>query len=153
MTSVHTRHRKQAGPADGELVMSLSELCADEYPQQLFDCPFSFPSMDELPDPDSDRPSAPLQLQSQPSDQCSEWAHGNPPFHRDDNHSFLNSCFYQLHMHGRPLVSDGRGCGAAGGGDHASHRLQVEFNLPSTSASSPTVLSSNFQAIGSLLHP
>ncbi|MED6274849.1 hypothetical protein CHARACLAT_020550, partial [Characodon lateralis] len=138
---------------DGELVVSLSELCADEYPQQLFDCPFSFPSMDELPDPDSDRPSAPVQLQSQPSDQCSEWAHGNPPFHRDDNHSFLNSCFYQLHMHGRPLVSDGPGCGAAGGGDHASHRLQVEFSLPSTSASSPTVLSSNFQAIGSLLHP
>ncbi|MEQ2163072.1 hypothetical protein GOODEAATRI_026462 [Goodea atripinnis] len=50
--------------------MSLSELCADEYPQQLFDCPFSFPSMDELPDPDSDHPSAPVQLQSQPSDHC-----------------------------------------------------------------------------------
>ncbi|KAM4739153.1 mesoderm induction early response protein 2 [Anableps anableps] len=138
---------------DGELVMSLSELCPDEYPQQLFDCPFSFPSMDELRDPDSDRPSAQVQFQSQPSDQCSEWARGNPPPHLDNDHSFLNSCFYQLHMHGRPFVSDGPSCGAAGGGAHTSHRLQVDFTLPSTSASSSAVLSSNFQAFGSLLHP
>ncbi|XP_014888648.1 mesoderm induction early response protein 2 [Poecilia latipinna] len=138
---------------DGELVMSLSELCPDECPQQLFDCPFSFPSMDELGDADSDRPSAPVQLQSQPSDQHSEWGRGNPLSRLDDDHGFLNSCFYHLQMHGRPFVSDGPGCGVAGGGTRASHRLQVEFNLPSTSASSPAVLSSNFQALGSLLHP
>ncbi|XP_035988026.1 mesoderm induction early response protein 2 [Fundulus heteroclitus] len=139
---------------DGELVMSLSELCADECPQQLFDCPFSFPSMDELGRPDSARPSAPVQPQSPPSDQCSEWACGNPPHHRDDDdHGFLNSCFYQLHMHGRPFVSDDSGCGAAGGGTHASHKLQVELGVPSTSASSSAVLSSSFQAFGSLLHP
>lgn len=138
---------------DGELVMSLSELCPDDCPQQLFDCPFSYPSMAELGDGDSARPSAPVQLQSQPSDQCSEWGRGNPPSRLDDDHGFLNSCFYHLQMHGRPFVSDGPGCGVASGGTHASRRLQVEFNLPSTSASSPDVLSSNFQAFGSLLHP
>lgn len=150
MTSILTHHRKQAGPADGELVMSLSELVADKCPQQLFDCPFSFPSMDELQDPDSDRPSTPAQLQSQLSDECTGWACEDPPSHRDDDHGFLNSCFYQLHMDGRPFVSDGPSCGTAGGG---AHRLQVEFSLPSTSASSSAVLSSSLQAFGSLLHP
>ncbi|XP_015231667.1 PREDICTED: mesoderm induction early response protein 2-like isoform X1 [Cyprinodon variegatus] len=136
---------------DGELVMSLSELCDDDCPQQLFDCPFSFSSIEELGDPDSDRLTASVQLHPQPSDQCPEWARGSPQSHDDDDHCFLNSCFYQLHMQGRPFVSDG--CGVAAGGAHASHTLQVEFNLPSTSASSSALLSSNFQAFGGLLHP
>lgn len=131
--------------------MSLSELCDDDCPQQLFDCPFSFSSIEELGDPDSDRLTASLQLHPQPSDQCPEWARESPQPHDDDDHCFLNSCFYQLHMQGRPFVSDG--CGVAAGGAHASHTLQVEFNLPSTSASSSALLSSNFQAFGGLLHP
>ncbi|XP_072245721.1 mesoderm induction early response protein 2 [Leuresthes tenuis] len=154
MTSVCTGLRKQAGPADGELVMSLSELCGDECSQQLFECPFSFPSMDDLRDPGSDSccPSAPVQLQSQPSAQSSQWVCGNSPSPHDD-HSLRNSCFYHLHMRGGPFVSDGSDCGAAGGGADAPRRLQVELSLPSSSPSSPAVLSSHFQAFGNLLHP
>lgn len=152
MTSVQTGHRKQAGPADGELVMGLSDLCGDRCPQQLFGCPFSLPPMDDLSDHDPGRPSAPLQLQSQPSTQSSQWAAGSPPSCHDDCR-LPGSCFYQLHMHGGAFVSEDPDCGAAGGGAGSPHGLQVEFSLsPSASPPSSAVLPSHFQAFGSLLH-
>ncbi|XP_028260418.1 mesoderm induction early response protein 2 [Parambassis ranga] len=134
---------------DGDLVMGLSELCADECPQQLFGCPFSLPPMGNQQDPGSDSccPSAPVQLQTQPSAQSPQWACGSSPSHHD-NHGLQNPCFYQLHMRGGPFVSDGPDSGTAGGGAGAPHRLRVEFSLPSVSSPS-----SHFQAFGSLLHP
>lgn len=133
--------------ADGELMMSLSELCGDECTQQLFECPFSFRPMDDPQLPGSG--ICLIQLQSQPSAQSPEWA---APSHHDD-HGLLNSCFYQLHMRGGPLFSEGSDCDPAGGGTHAPCGLQVEFGLPSTSTSSTAVLSSHSQVFGSLLHP
>ncbi|KAM6921982.1 mesoderm induction early response protein 2 [Xenentodon cancila] len=137
---------------DGELV-SLSELCGDRCPQRLFECPFSFPSADDLRDPGSDgrHPSAPVQLQSQASAQSSRWACENSP--SQDDRGLRNSCFFQLHVRGGPFASEGSDCGTAGGGADAPHRLQVEFSLPSASPSSPALLSSRFQAFDSLLHP
>ncbi|XP_061594147.1 mesoderm induction early response protein 2 [Cololabis saira] len=136
---------------DAELV-SLSELCGDRCPQRLFECPFSFPSVEDLRDPGSDgrRPSAPVQLQSQASAQSSRWACGNSPSH--DDRGLRNSCFFQLRMQGGPFASEGSDCGTAGGGADAPHRLQVEFSLPSASPSS-ALLSSHFQAFDGLLHP
>ncbi|XP_023133549.1 mesoderm induction early response protein 2 [Amphiprion ocellaris] len=136
---------------DGELVMGLSELCGDDCPQQLFGCPFSLPPIHDLRDSGSDSccPSAPVQLQSQPSAQASQWS---SPSHHDD-HGLPNPCFYQLHMRGGPFVSEGPDCGTAGGEAGAPHRLQVEFSLPSASPPSSAVLPSHFQAFGSLLHP
>ncbi|XP_044054704.1 mesoderm induction early response protein 2 isoform X2 [Siniperca chuatsi] len=137
---------------DGELVMGLSDLCGDGCSQQLFGCPFSLPLMDDLRDPGSGScqscPSAPLQLQSQPSHQSSQWADESPPSCHDDHHL---PGFYQLHMRGGPFVSEGPDCGTAGGGTGG---LQVEFSLcPSASPPSSAVLPSHFQAFGSLLHP
>ncbi|XP_042368148.1 mesoderm induction early response protein 2 isoform X2 [Plectropomus leopardus] len=153
MNSVQTGHRKQAGPADGELVMELSDLCGDGCPQQLFGCPFSLPPMDDLRDPGSSSccPSALVQLQSQPSPQSSQWAGGSPPSCHDD-HRLPGSCFYQLHMCGGPFASEGPDCDTAGGGTGSAHGLQVEFSLPSASPPSSSVLPSHFQAFGSLLH-
>uniref|UniRef100_A0A1A8MV45 Mesoderm induction early response 1, family member 2 n=2 Tax=Nothobranchius TaxID=28779 RepID=A0A1A8MV45_9TELE len=133
---------------EGELGMSLSELCDDECPQQLFERPFSFRSMEDLQESSSDRSPVQLQLHSQPSARCSEWV---SPSHHDDP-GLLNSCFYQLHMRGGPFVCDGSDFDPAGSGV-CPPRLQVEFSLPTTSPSSPAVLSSHFQAFGSLLHP
>ncbi|XP_013890152.1 mesoderm induction early response protein 2 [Austrofundulus limnaeus] len=127
---------------DGELLMSLSELCGDECPQQLFECPFSLRPVDDPQDPGSD--SGPARLQYQSSAQSPDWA--SPPRHHHD-YGLLNSCLYQLHMRGGPFVSEGSDCDPAGGG------TQVEFGLPSTSPSSSAVLSSHLQAFGSLLHP
>ncbi|KAL7396721.1 hypothetical protein ABVT39_010794 [Epinephelus coioides] len=154
MNLVQTGHRKQAGPADGELVMGLSDLCGDGCPQQLFGCPFSLPPMDDLRDAGSGSccPSALVQLQSQPSPQSSQWAGGSPPSCHDD-HRLQGSCFYQLHMCGGPFVSEGPDCDAAGGGTGSPHGLQVEFSLPSASPPSSSVLPSHFQTFGSLLHP
>ncbi|XP_029938627.1 mesoderm induction early response protein 2 [Salarias fasciatus] len=142
------------GKHDGKLVMELSQLCGDQCPQQLFGCPSSLPPMNNLQDPTSDRccPSALIQRPSQSSAQSSQWAFGGSPSHHDD-HGLRNPCFYQLHMQGGSFVSAGSDCGAAGGGPGASHRLQVEFSLPSTSPSSSAALPSHFQAFGSLLHP
>ncbi|XP_069551190.1 mesoderm induction early response protein 2 isoform X1 [Brachyistius frenatus] len=139
----------------GELATGPSELCGDECPQRLFRRrPFSVPPADDLGDPGSDGccPSAPAQLQSQPSARGHRWARGNSPSRRDDR-SLPSSCFYQLHMRGGPLVSEGPECGAAGGGAGAPHGLQVEFGLPSASLPSPAVLPSRFQTFGGLLHP
>ncbi|XP_035509773.1 mesoderm induction early response protein 2 [Morone saxatilis] len=155
ITSVQAGLRKQAGPADGELVMGLSDLCGDGCPQQLFGCPFSLPPMDDLQEPSSGSccPSAPVQLQSQPSPQSSQWAGGSPSSCHDD-HRLQGSCFYQLHMRGGPFVSEGPDCGTAGGGTGSPHGLQVEFSLsPSASPPSSAVLPSHFQTFGSLLHP
>lgn len=155
MTSVHSGHRQQVEqPADGELVMGLSELCGDECPQQLFGCPFSLPPIDGLQESGSDSccPSAPVQLQSQLFAETSQWACGNSPA-LHDNHGLPNSCFFQLHMRGEHLLSEGPDCGTVSGGASASHMLQVEFSLPSSSSSSTAVLPSHFQAFGSLLHP
>lgn len=154
MTSVQTGHRKQAGPADGELVMGLSDFCGDGCPQQLFGCPFSLPPMDDLQDPGTSSCClpAPVQLQSQPSPRSPQWAGGSPPSCLDD-HGLPGSCFYHLHMRGGPLVSEGPECGAAGGGAGSPRGLQVEFSLsPSASPPSSAVLPSHFQAFGSLLH-
>ncbi|XP_023261029.1 mesoderm induction early response protein 2-like isoform X1 [Seriola lalandi dorsalis] len=139
---------------DGELVMGLSELCGDRCPQQLFDCPFSLPPMDDLQEPGSDRccSSAAVQLQSQSSALSSQWACGSPPSCNDD-HCLPGSCFFQLHMRGGPFVSDVPNCGTPGGGTGAPHGLQVEFSLPSASPPSSAVLPSHFQPFGSLLHP
>ncbi|XP_005920890.1 mesoderm induction early response protein 2 isoform X2 [Haplochromis burtoni] len=139
---------------DGELVMGLSELCGDECPQQLFGCPFSLPPIDGLQESGSDSccPSAPVQLQSQLFAETSQWACGNSPA-LHDNHGLPNSCFFQLHMRGDHLLSEGPDCGTVSGGASASHMLQVEFSLPSSSSSSTAVLPSHFQAFGSLLHP
>lgn len=134
--------------------MGLSELCGDQCPQQLFGCPFSLPPCDDLRDAASDRCCSPaaVQLQSQASAQSSLWAFGSSPSRHDD-HGLRNSCFYQLHMRGGSFVSEGPDCGTAGDGAGASHRLQVEFSLPSTSPSPSTVLPSPFQAFSSLLAP
>ncbi|XP_059197719.1 mesoderm induction early response protein 2 isoform X2 [Centropristis striata] len=139
---------------DGELVMGLSDLCADGCPQQLFGCPFSLPPMDGLRDHGSGSccPSALVQLQSQPSPQSSQWAGGSPPSCHDDHH-LPGSCFYQLHMCSGPFVSEGPECDTADGGAGSPHGLQVEFSLPSASPPSSSVLPSHFQAFGSLLHP
>lgn len=160
MISVQTDHRKQAGPAGkegGELMMGLSDLGGNGCPQQLFGCPFSLSPVDDLRDPGSGNcqscPSAPVQLQSQPSPQSCQWADGSPPFCHDDHH-LPGSCFYQLHMCGGPFVSESPDCGTAGGGTGSPHGLQVEFSLsPSASPPSSAVLPSHFQAFGSLLHP
>ncbi|XP_041863055.1 mesoderm induction early response protein 2 isoform X2 [Melanotaenia boesemani] len=145
--------KKETKSHDDELVMSLSELCGDECPQQLFECPFSFPSMDNLRDPGSESccPSSPVQLQSQPLAQSSQWACQSSPSHRDD-HGLRSSCFYQLHMHGEHFASEGSDCGTAGEGADTPHRLQMDFSLPSAPPSS-SVFSSHFQVFGSLLHP
>lgn len=140
---------------DGEMVMGLSDLCGDAYPQQLFGCPFSLPPMDDLQDSDSASccPSASVELQSQPSPQSSLWAGGSPPSCHD-NHRLPGSCFYQLHMRGGPFVSESPDCGTAGDGTGSPHGLQVEFSLsPSASPPSSAVLPSHFQVFGSLLHP
>ncbi|KAF7663075.1 hypothetical protein LDENG_00218850 [Lucifuga dentata] len=101
-------HRKQAGPADGELLMDLSETCACRCPHQLFSCRFSLPSMDDLQDsdPGSCCPSAPAQLQSQSSAESSQRACDSPLSHNHGNRHLIGSCFYQLHMRG-PFVSGG----------------------------------------------
>ncbi|XP_070765003.1 LOW QUALITY PROTEIN: mesoderm induction early response protein 2 [Enoplosus armatus] len=132
---------------DDELVMGLSDLCGDGCPQQLFGCPFSLPPMDDLRDPGSGScPSAPVQLQSQSSPKSSQWASGSSPSCHD-NHHLPGSCFYQLHMHGGPFVSEGPDCATAGSGTGSSHGLQVEFSLsPSPSPPSSAVLPSHFQA-------
>lgn len=151
MTSDCTGHRKQAGPADGELVMDLSELCASRCPQQLLSCRFSLPSMDDLqdPGPGSWCPSAPAQLQSQSSVKSSQRACDSPPSHHGSHH-LIGSCFYQLHMHG-PFVSGDPDSDRAGRGTDAPHRMQVEFSLPSASSSSSAMLPLPFEAFGSLL--
>ncbi|KAG8003650.1 Mesoderm induction early response protein 2, partial [Nibea albiflora] len=138
---------------DGELVMGLSDLCSDGCPQQLFGCPFTLPPMDDLRDAGSGSCCSPasVQLQSQPSPQSCQWASGSPPSCNDD-HRLQGSCFYQLHMHGGPFVSEGPDCGAAGGLTGPPPRLQVDFSLsPSASPPSPAVLPSHFHAFGSLL--
>lgn len=134
--------------------MGLSELCGDECPQQLFGCPFSLPPIDGLQESGSDSccPSAPVQLQSQLFAETSQWACGNSPA-LHDNHGLPNSCFFQLHMRGEHLLSEGPDCGTVSSGASASHMLQVEFSLPSSSSSSTAVLPSHFQAFSSLLHP
>nr|XP_046248272.1 mesoderm induction early response protein 2 isoform X2 [Scatophagus argus] len=139
---------------ENELAMGLSDLCGDGCPQQLFGCPFSLPPMDDLEDPGSGScVSAPVQLQSQPSPQSSQWARESPLSCHDDHH-LPDSCFYQLHMRGGPFVSDGPDCGAAGGETGSPHGLQVEFSLsPSASPPLSAVLPSHFQAFGSLLPP
>ncbi|XP_038571940.1 LOW QUALITY PROTEIN: mesoderm induction early response protein 2 [Micropterus salmoides] len=141
----------------GELMMGLSDLGGNGCPQQLFGFPFSLSPVDDLRDPGSGNcqscPSAPVQLQSQPSSQSCQWADGSPPFCHDDHH-LPGSCFYQLHMCGGPFVSESPDCGTAGGGTGSPHGLQVEFSLsPSASPPSSAVLPSHFQAFGSLLHP
>ncbi|KAK2835589.1 hypothetical protein Q5P01_016073 [Channa striata] len=140
-------HRKQAGPADGELVMGLSELCGDNCPQQMIGCPFSSVPMDDSQDPGSETCclSAPVLLQSQPSAHSSSCAYGSPPSCHADHH-LPDSCFYQLHMRGGPFVSEGSDCAAAADGTGAPHGPQVEFSLPSTSPPSSAVLPSHFQA-------
>ncbi|XP_034439857.1 mesoderm induction early response protein 2 [Hippoglossus hippoglossus] len=145
----HTNLDKQ----DGELVMGLSELCGDGCPQQLFGCPFSLQPLDDLRDPGSDSccPSAPVQLQSQPSALSSQSACGSPPCCHDD-HCLPGSCFYQLHMLGGPFVPEDPDC-APSGATGGPHGLQVEFSLPSASPPSSTLLPSHFQAIGGLQHP
>ncbi|CAG5861423.1 unnamed protein product [Menidia menidia] len=132
---------------DGELIMSLSELCGDECSQQPFECPFSFPSVEDLRDRGSDcrrgrgrgrRPSAPAR--SPPSAQSSRWACGSPP-RPPDGHGLPGPCFYQLHVRGGPLASDGSDRG---------NGLQLESSLPSSSSAA---LSPHFQALSNLLHP
>ncbi|TKS74552.1 Mesoderm induction early response protein 2 [Collichthys lucidus] len=140
---------------DGELVMGLSDLCSDGCPQQLqFGCPFTLPPMDDLRDAGSGSccSSASVQLQSQPPPQSCQWVSGSPPSCSDD-HRLQGSCFYQLHMHGGPFVSEGPDCGAAGRLTGSPHRLQVDFSLSPSAASppSPAVLPSHFHAFGSLL--
>ena len=138
--------------ADGELVMGLSELCGDGCPQQLFGCPFSLqPLVDDLRDPGSCCPSAPVQLQSQPSALSSQSACGSPPCCHDD-HCLPGSCFYQLHMLGGPFVPEDPDC-APSGATGGPHGLQVDFSLPSASPPSSTLLPSHFQVIGGLQHP
>lgn len=139
---------------DGELVTGLSELCGDRCPQQLFGCPFSLPTIDDLRDPDSGSccPSVQARLKSQPSSQSSQCTCGGPPSCHDD-HCLRGPCFFQLHMRGRPFVSEGPDCGAAGSMTDSPHRLQVEFSLPCVSPPSSAVLPSHLQAYGSLLHP
>ncbi|CAN9500469.1 unnamed protein product [Ophioblennius macclurei] len=147
--------------------MELSQLCDDQCPQQPLGCPSSLPPTKDLQDPTSDRrcPPASVQHRSQFSAQSPPWAFGSSPsphhIHddNDDVHNHQSSCFYQLHMQGGSFVSSGTDCGEAGGGGGGgggvgvSHRLQVEFSLPSTSPSSSAVLPSHFQVLGSLLHP
>lgn len=139
---------------DGGLVTGLSNLCDDRCPQQLFGCPFSPSPVDNLQDPGSDSClSAPFELQSQPSPQCSHWTGGSPTSCRKD-HYIPSSCFYQLDMHGRHFVSECPDSSTAVDGTGTSHGLQVEFRLsPSASPPSSAVLPSHFQAFGSLLQP
>lgn len=91
--------------------MGLSELCGDGCPQQLIGCPFPLAPLDTLKDPGSESccPSALVHLQSQPSAHCSHWACGRSPSCHDDHH-LPHSCFYHLHMCGRPFVSEGPDC-------------------------------------------
>lgn len=132
----------------------LSNLCDDRCPQQLFGCPFSASPVDNLQDPGSDSClSAPFELQSQPSPQCSHWTGGSPTSCRKDR-CIASSCFYQLDMHGRHFVSQRPDSSTAVDGTGSSHGLQVEFRLsPSASPPSSAVLPSHFQAFGSLLQP
>lgn len=154
MNLVQTGHRKQAGPADGELMTELSDLCEGGYPQQMFACPFSFsPPTDHLWNHGSDTccPSAPVQLLSQPSPKSfPPWASGSPPSCHSDPH-LPGSCFYQLHTRAGPFAPEGVDFGAGVGGTVSPCGLQVEWQ--SASPPSPAVLQSHFQAFGSLLHP
>ncbi|KAG7513584.1 mesoderm induction early response protein 2-like isoform X1 [Solea senegalensis] len=130
---------------DGELVTGLSELCGDRYPQQRFGCLFSLQPMDDPRDPGlvSCCPSAPIQLQSQPSALSSQSRCGSPLCCYDD-HCLPGSCFYQLHMRGGPFVTDNLDCSSVGAG--GAPGLQVDFSLPSASPPSSSVLASHFQA-------
>lgn len=151
MTSLQTGYRKQAGPADGRVAVELSELCGD---QRLFECPSSVTPMNDVRGAASDSRCLPTSVQhlSQVSAQSSPWAFGSCPSPHDDR-SLRNPCYYQLQVQGGSLVSTGSNCDTQGSGAGASHRLQVELSLPSTSPSSSAVLPSHFQAFGSLLHP
>ncbi|KAM3876083.1 mesoderm induction early response protein 2 [Diretmus argenteus] len=137
----------------GELVLGLSELCADGCPQQLFSCPFSpLPPVDDLqdPGPGSCCSSPTAQLQFQPSPQSS---HRPSPASTPDDHQLLGSGFYQLQLHG-PFVPEGPDCSTAGSGNGATtHRLQGDFSLPFASPPSHAILPSDFGAFGSLLCP
>ncbi|XP_028299361.1 mesoderm induction early response protein 2 isoform X2 [Gouania willdenowi] len=132
-------------PDAAELMLELRG--DDRCPQQLFGCPFSLLSMEHL-----QTPSVALHPRPQPLAPSSSWTFGQSTFSPEDP-SCGNSCFYQLHMQGGSLVSDQPDCGSTDG--DASHRLQLELNLPSTSpsssASSCVPLPSPFQTLGSLL--
>lgn len=138
----------------GELVIGLSELCANGCPQQLFSCPFSLPTMEDLQDPGqgSCLPTPSAQLQSQPSPPCPQSSQRacSPPSTPDDHH-LLGSGFLQLQLHA-PFVHQAPDCGTAGSGNGASHRLQVDFSLPTASPPSPAILPSDYGAFGGLLH-
>uniref|UniRef100_A0A8C7YLU4 Mesoderm induction early response 1, family member 2 n=1 Tax=Oryzias sinensis TaxID=183150 RepID=A0A8C7YLU4_9TELE len=132
---------------DGELVMSLSELCGEECPPQLFDRPFSeFLADPRDPGPAGCCASAPDQTLSPP------WACGASACPRED-HGLQNSCFYQLHMQQGAFAPEELSYGAAGDGAGAPHRLQVEYDLPLAPPSSPAGFSSHFQTFGSVLYP
>lgn len=137
MTSVQTGHRKQAGPADGELVSGLSELCADRCPQQLFGCPLSLPPVQDLPDPVSYRG----QLRSQPSLHSSQCACEDPPSRHVAEGPFPGTCFIQLHMRDGPLVSQGPDCVPAG--DMTNPSLGCRWDLAHRVPHLPQLLSSH----------
>ncbi|KAF6726408.1 Mesoderm induction early response protein 2 [Oryzias melastigma] len=124
---------------DGELLMSLSELCGGDCPQ-LFDCPFSGFSADPRePGPDGRCAPAPVQTPNPP------WTRGTSPSPHED-HSLQN--FYQLHLQRGAFAPQGLDYG-----DGAPHRLQVGFNLPAAPPSPPAGFSSHFQTFGSVLYP
>lgn len=144
MNWVQTGHRKQAGPADGELVPGLSGLCADGCPSQLFGWPSSLPPMDDLQGPDSAGccPSVPAEPQS-----CLQGVHWSPAASCHAARCHPEPCLYQLNMHGGHFLA------AEDGGSSASSRgLQVEFRLsPSASPPLPATLLSPFHTFSSLL--
>ncbi|XP_029684092.1 mesoderm induction early response protein 2 isoform X2 [Takifugu rubripes] len=135
---------------DGELATVPSDTCGDG-------CPFSFSPVDDLQDPGSDLhcPSAPFELQSPPSPQCSHWTIGSPIQSCHNNHClcFPGSCFYQLDTPAGRFVPERRDCGTMVDATD-SHELQVEFRLsPPASPPSSAVLASHFQAFGGLTQP
>lgn len=94
---VHTGHWKQAGPADGDLCIGLSELCSDNGAQRHFATPDLVSSMDIPQGPLSESCFlSPVSLELQGSSPGFQWGTGGSP----SCHSNPTcTCFYQLHMH------------------------------------------------------